>query len=339
MFAHLRRARSMLMGLAILGIAYYHAPFILHGTWTRLFHNCLYCGVDVFLLLSGIGAVHSIEKRGGRDYLRQRALRLLPGLLPMLLLWCVLMTALGFMGPWSFLGSMTLLGWWLGDPVQLNWYFSAVWMFFLLAVPVSALFRRWDHPWLLWLGLLILSAVIGVLCPLDYLMTALTRLPVFFTGMLFGTLEKRGFARTGLLRGALILLFLLGFRLVEYVFWGDGGRVYGYSLGFWWYVFLPVIPGAAVLIGDLHGLLSRWKLARVILRPVEWCGESSAEILMLHVGTYKIINGLTTFRNRIWVLILLGCCALGCLYHYLAVEPLTKRLEQRLRKSKASSDI
>ena len=134
MFAHLRRARSMLMGLAILGIAYYHAPFILHGTWTRLFHNCLYCGVDVFLLLSGIGAVHSIEKRGGRDYLRQRALRLLPGLLPMLLLWCVLMTALGFMGPWSFLGSMTLLGWWLGDPVQLNWYFSAVWMFFLLAI-------------------------------------------------------------------------------------------------------------------------------------------------------------------------------------------------------------
>lgn len=46
------------------------------------------------------------------------------------------------------------------------------------------------HPTAVWGVLTLFSIALGILCPLDRLMTAVTRLPVFLTGMLFGRLEQ-----------------------------------------------------------------------------------------------------------------------------------------------------
>ena len=314
LFRNLRESRSLLMGLAIIGITFYHAPFIIHDPWLELCHSVLNWGVDLFLFLSGLGACHSIRSRGGRGYLRQRAARLLPGLYLFLLPWCAVMMALGAMTLRQFLGSVTLLGWWLGDPIQLNWYFSAVWMFFLLAVPCYHLFCRTKHPVLLWLGLTAISIGIGILCPLSWLMTAVARLPVFLTGMLFGRLEQIKYAHETRLRIIVLLLLPLGLWLVLITNLGYGW-VYGYSLGLWWYPYALVIPGGAVLIADLSAALRKRRFPQLLMKPIEWCGESSAEILMVHMGLYKLIFVTTRLRNRHWLLVLLGCLVLGCLYH------------------------
>ena len=305
------------MGLAILGIAFYHAPFIIHNYWIELLHDALNCGVDLFLFLSGIGACHSIAGRGGRDYLRQRAKRLLPGLYLFLIPWSIYMFFRGYLSGAELLGSVTLLGWWLGLPGQLNWYFSAVWAFFLLAVPLYSLFRRVRFPALLWAGLTVLAVLLALLCPLDHLMTAVTRLPIFLTGMLFGVWEQRGFRHTVLLRVAAIALIPIGICLVITVNWYGVGYYYGYQYGYWWYPYAFLIPGTAILISDLAALLEKSRILRLLLRPIRMCGESSAEILMIHVGVYKAIMYTRHFRNRVWVCLLVGCAALGCLYHYL----------------------
>ena len=320
------------MGLAILGIAFYHAPFIIHDYWLELFHDTLNCGVDLFLFLSGIGACHSIARRGGCGYLRQRAARLLPGLFLFLIPWSVYMLLHGYMNGWELLGSVTLLGWWLGSSIQLNWYFSAVWAFFLLAVPLYSLFRRVRFPILLWAALMVVSWALALLCPLDYLMTAVARLPIFLFGMLFGTWEQRGFRRTGLLRAVLLLMIPVGIQLVIAVNWYGGGYYHGYQYGFWWYPYAFLIPGGAVLIADLAAVLGKSRVLTVLAKPIRWCGESSAEILMIHVGVYKAIMYTRHFRNRIWVCILLGCAALGCLYLYLLLPSLGKEL-RHLRDS------
>lgn len=316
------------MGLAICGIAFFHVPFVIHNRWLQVFHDSLNCGVDLFLFLSGLGACHSIQRRGAGGYLRQRAHRLLPGLYAFMLPWCAVMAALGAMSGREVLGTVTLLGWWLGQYNQLNWYFSAVWLFFLLAPPIYLLLQKSLHPTAVWGVLTLFSIALGILCPLDRLMTAVTRLPVFLTGMLFGRLEQLGNPHTKLLRALLIPLMLLGLWLILIAYWGYGW-VYGYSLGLWWYPYALVIPGAAVLVSDLAALLRKFPALRRIMRPLEWCGESSAEILMIHVGLYKIIFATTRFQNDIWLLILLSCLVLGCLYHYYVVPHLSPHRRSR----------
>lgn len=331
LFQNLRESRSLLMGLAIIGIAFYHAPFILHNQWVVLWKSALNWGVDLFLFLSGLGACHSIQKRGGAGYLCQRAVRLLPGLYLFLLPWCGVMILLGAMGPRQFLGSVTLLGWWLGESVQLNWYFSAVWLFFLLAIPCYRLFCRAKHPAGLWGLLTVISIGFGFLCPFPWLMTAVTRLPIFLTGMLFGRLEQLGFRHERRLRVIVLLLLPLGLWLVLITYLGYG-YVYGYSLGLWWYPYALVVPGGAVLLADIAVFLRKSTVLRVLMRPVEWCGESSAEILMVHVGVYKIITTVTRCRNRYWAMTFLGCLLLGCGYYYLV----TKRLSNKIARKKAT---
>lgn len=321
MFQHLRESRSLLMGLAILGVAFFHAPFVIHNPWLDMFHSVLNSGVDMFLFLSGLGACHSIARRGGRDYLRQRARRLLPGLYLVMLIWCAVMLGMGLMTVRELLGNVTLLGWWLGMANQLNWYFSAVWAFYLLAVPLYALFRKTAHPVWLWLGLVLLSMALGILCPWDWYKLAVTRLPIFLTGMLFGRLEQTGFSHEKRLRCILFPLMLMGIWLVILTYLGYGYR-YGYSLGLWWYPYALVTPGMAVLISDLAALLRKQPLLTKLLRPIELCGESSAEILMIHLAVYKVILATTRYRNRYWLMILLGCASLGCLYHILVVPRL-----------------
>ena len=308
------------MGLAICGVVFFHTPMVLHDPWVSLLHDMLNCGVDMFLFLSGLGACHSIARRGGRDYLRQRCQRILPGLYLFLIPWCAAMMALGYMTPWELLGNLTLVGWWLGQSAQFNWYFSAVWIFFLLAVPLYRAFCRTEHPAALWLALTLLSIVLGILCPLDYLMTAVARLPIFLTGMLFGRLEQTNFSRTGLLRLGLILLIPAGLWLVGYTYWGYGWA-YGYRFGLWWYPYALLTPGVALLISELSAVLRKIPMASRLLRPLERCGECSAEILIVHIGIYKLIQSLR-FRNRYWLMILLGCILLGCLYHDFVVPRL-----------------
>lgn len=320
MFRKIRDSRSLLMGLAIFAIGFYHAPFEIHNFWIYVFHESLNMGVDLFLFFSGLGACHSLKKRGARSYLSQRAKRLLPGLYLFLLPWCAVMAYLGEMTLLEFLGNITFLGWWFQLPDQLNWYFSGVWLYFLLAPVFYGLFCRSKHPVLLW-GLLVIAAVsLGVFWPFDYYMTVLARLPVFLTGMLFGRLEQTDFKRETLLKVICWCLLPIGLYLVTIIY-GGYGWYFGYSLGMWWYPYALVIPGGVLLVSEIAAVLRKWKPARLAMRPMEWLGESSSEALMVHIGVYKVIFVLTTFHNQIWVMIWLCTMVFGLLY-----RRVTKRL-------------
>ncbi len=317
------------MGLSILAIVLYHTPYEVTGSflWNYL-HGSAYWGVDVFLFLSGLGACHSLASRGGRGYLARRVRRLLPGLYLFMVPWGLLMWFSWGMTRWDLIGTLTLLGWWFGFTRQLNWYFSAVWAFFLLAVPVGALLRRCRRPAPVWAGLLALSLGLGLWCPMDYLMTAATRLPVFFTGMLFGELDRRGYAPGRAFYCLVYLLVPIGLILSVLTF-GVLGEQYGDSFGLWWYPNALIVPGLAVAAGEIGARLRAfpWLVRAAGFIPA--LGESAAEILMVHVGIYKYIRLFRTFTNLQWLLISLICIILGRLYYRFVTSRITARLEQR----------
>lgn len=325
MFENLRKSRSLLMGLAILGVIFYHAPFIIHQNWLKMIHDNLYCGVELFLFFSGIGACHSIASRGGKGYLLQRCKRILPGLLLVLIPWSLAVWLTGLVDFKGFLGCVTLVGWYLGQDLFLNWYFSAVWVYFLLAVPFYYLFKKFRYPVVLWLILLPLSYLCYHYCDFPQMLLAVARLPIFFTGMLFGRLEQTGFKRTGILRVILAAAMVVGLLWVREVYW-TYGIYYGYALGIWWYPFLLVIPGFAVFTADIAAWLRKKgnKVVNFLLHLPEIPGTASAELLAVHLAVYKLVENLAppSLGNPAWVGIMLGCILLGILYQRFVVAKL-----------------
>lgn len=321
MFEKLRENRSLIMGLAIFWVAFYHIPWIDRMPLLDMIHDIGYMGVDVFLFISGIGACHSIGSRGGRGYLVQRAKRILPGLLPVLLLWSLVMAAMGVMNFPEFLGSVTLVGWWLGCTKQLNWYFSAVWMYFLLAVVLYRPLVQGKRPLLWVLAGTLVSFLLLRITPFSHQPTAFSRIPVFLLGMLVGRWEKSGAVGEKKLRGLLYGLMVPGI-LLTVLTWHSWGDIWGDSLGLWWYPFLLVVPGGVFLTAELAHLLRKKKFVPALLRPLEALGAASSEALMIHVGVYKLIQLKMKLYPRHWVLVMLLCLLLGIAYRRLVVKKL-----------------
>jgi len=69
--------RSGIMGLSMIAIILFHQHFI-GGFPTGIFHQCGYWGVDIFLLLSGMGMVNSLKKNTLCGFYKRRFLRLIP---------------------------------------------------------------------------------------------------------------------------------------------------------------------------------------------------------------------------------------------------------------------
>lgn len=320
MFQSLRENRSLVMGLSILWVAFYHIPWVDCVPLFDFIHDIGYIGVDVFLFLSGVGLCHSVRSRGREGYLVQRARRILPGLFPVLLIWSLFMLCTGIMNLLEFFGSVSLLGWWLGQSKQLNWYFSAVWMFYLLGAMLYRPVIQGKHPVPVVLLVVFLSFLAQQLSPYHYHSEAFARVPVFLIGMLLGRAELSGKVSEKKLRLGLYGPIPVGLVLVvmTYRFWGQD---WGLSLGLWWYPFMLVVPGAVFLTAELAALLKKWKLG-LLLRPMESLGAASSEALMLHVGIYKMISNNTSLYRGQWMLVMVFCMILGVAYRRFVVKKL-----------------
>lgn len=316
MFQTLRNHKSFALGIAMIGIAIFHMPLDISFLPLNIVQDMLYLGVDMFLFVSGIGACHSIRRRGGKDYLLQRAGRMLPSLMPVLLVWGLVMLALDGLTIWEFFGNLTLIGWFVGQGPMLNWYFSAVWIFFLLAVLLYRPVVEGKHPVFVTLAVSGISVLLLLITPFLLHPMALVRVPVFLLGMLFGRMELTGSEKPWL-RWVLYSLIPLGIGLLILVFFFFND--YGNSLGLWWYPLLLTAPGAVYLSADIGAFLH--KRALPLYRIVSSIGEASAEVLMIHGGIYKIIDHCTKIYPWQWVVVMVLGITAGILYYRLIVKP------------------
>lgn len=69
--------RSAIMGISMVSIMLFHQYFTSVIPF-NFFHNFGYWGVDLFLFLSGMGLVNSLEKNSIKDYYKRRFMRLVP---------------------------------------------------------------------------------------------------------------------------------------------------------------------------------------------------------------------------------------------------------------------
>lgn len=318
MFIKLKENRGFVLGAAMVYIAIFHMPLDISHVWLNIFQDLGYVGVDIFLFVSGMGAVHSIGRRGRKDYLRQRALRMLPGLLPVLLVWGLVMLWLGGLSVRQFFGNLTLLGWWMGQGPMLNWYFSAVWGFFLLAVVVYRPVAEGKHPGVMCVAISVVAAILLLITPFHLQHMAYARVPVFLMGMLAGRLEKAGKVPSRGLRALMYGFVPLGLGLEILVFFRFND--YGSTLGLWWYPLILSTPGLVFLLSEVGAFLRRGRLAFLTV-PFDALGEGSSEALMIHGGIYKIICECTAIYPIEWVGVMVVSLGLGVAYRRLVVKP------------------
>ncbi len=301
------------MGLAIFWIVFYHMPWVPRAPWLDFIHEIGFIGVDVFIFMSGIGVGHSVKRRGREGYLLQRAKRILPGLIPVLVIWSLAMYFGGALTLKEFFGSVSLLGCWMGQSTQLNWYFSTIWMFYLLGAMLYRPVCEGKHPVLTALVVSGYSFLALILSSNPYSGIMYARIPVFLLGMLMGRAEQDHVPPEKLLRTVLYGLFPVGILVVLLVYF-RWGTVYGYSYGLWWYPFLLVVPGGIFLVCDLAHKLRRYQPFSRICRIFEVLGNNSIEILIVQTAIFKFIDEFWKLYPWQWLMLMFFCLILGIGY-------------------------
>lgn len=212
--------RGAIMGFAAILILYFHEWIILSptdqtviGRIERFVKVTGFCGVDIFLLLSGLGLTYSIKKTSLGKFYYNRFKRLI---FPFL---CVGIIRL-FMQKWdmlTFIGNITGYNFYTKSMYSFLWFVPAIATFYLLFPAYNALINKSSNKLLFTAGALQLWLLISLFVRDDMrndLYGFTNRIPVFLVGILIGYLCQSGklkFTKTTWVY--LIISLLLGIYL------------------------------------------------------------------------------------------------------------------------------
>ena len=280
-FQTLFKYRKNMMAAAIVLILLYHTK----GAWPEIALKraaaYFYGGVDVFFFCSGVGCFFSYL--GARDpaaFLKRRAARVLPVYLPFILIWITLHVIDSSITFPSALANLFGVHGFTGIKPAFNWYVSGMWLSYLLTPWLAPLAERCDTRAKAagaLLGLLLLSA--GFWGDTE-LVIIMTRLPVFFVGMLFAAESLRREALTKTELALLICAVPVGAALLWETPRFAADVVWNYGLA--WYPLLLIAPGLCVLIAAASDRLSRFKAGQAVNRAVAFLGGLTFEIYLVH---------------------------------------------------------
>ncbi|WP_379159730.1 acyltransferase family protein [Paenibacillus sp. sgz5001063] len=280
--------RTQLMGLAILWVMLYHSTVDFSSIPVLgTLQAYGYGGVDIFLLVSGLGLYYAYRKNTGTGLFYQRRLqRILPTYLPVVLLFCLLYWVMGEMSLLDVLLNLTTLSFWFGLDGRFDWYVPALLVLYLLTPLFMHFFKVHQKVLVVaaasLIGLLLSVVLSGT--PLSYLLIFTIRIPIFFVGVLVGYLidkqevisRRNGMVYLGMLLTGAVLLAASQKYMSGYV----------WSYGLWWYPFILItLPLCLLMAGMLH-LVPEYKGSR--FRFLSFCGTHSLEIYLIHERMLKI---------------------------------------------------
>lgn len=189
--------RKELMGIAVIWIFCFHVweplfektsfVFLKEAEW--YIKETGYCGVDIFLLLSGMGLVYAIQKQNLKTFYLRRFLRVYPAFF----LWFTLSTLIrsdkiSFM---EYIGRITFFSNWAENLLVYKWFIAAIFMFYLWFPVYNFLLKKVKHQVVFTLIVTVFE-IFGCVWFASYirddLFLFLNRIPIFLIGILFGYL-------------------------------------------------------------------------------------------------------------------------------------------------------
>ncbi len=280
-FQTIFKYRKNMMAAAIVMILLYHTK----GAWPEIalkrIAGYFYGGVDLFFFASGIGCYFSYcRDRDAAAFFRRRCARILPVYVPFALCW-IAVEALGAGISFSAaLANLFGVHGFLDIAPSFNWYVSGMWLSYLLAPFLAPLAERCDN------RVKAIGAVLALLlfsCAFwgdTQLIIIVTRLPVFFAGMLFAAESER---REALTKAELALLLAL-IPVGAAILW-ESPKFFAdlvWSHGLAWYPMLLIVPGLCVAVAAVSAWLDRFAAGRGINKVLGFLGGITFEIYLVH---------------------------------------------------------
>ena len=309
----LLRYRQAWLGVALLWIILFHGPW--DTGILSYFKSIGYGGVDICLFASGIGCFYSLSSDPNAvNFIKRRVNRLIPTYVIFIVFWLIYQWIIGKFDFRMALGNLLALQNFTGRGRDFNWYISAIFLLYILAPYFKAVAENTSVARKLLFTLFLLICSVPFWGVTAYIIT-LTRLPVFFIGMVTADLAKKDkrLGKKELL--ALGAAFVIGFALLfgSFIFAKD----YLWSHGLYWYPFILITPFLCFMISYAAMLLEKTKITKPIVGFISLCGGYSFEIYLMHIFVFeavrKIISarGLSDIGYLVWAAGLI-CIPVGC---------------------------
>ena len=285
------------MGAAMMWIMWFHSPYTWKNQVFHFIHDIGFFGVDVFLLVSGLGLYFSMRKsKSIGEFYKKRIIRILPAYLIVTICWYAFYKTdvsfsdklLSILGVNYFRGTVT------GRPEYFDWFLPTLFVLYLLTPLYDKLFQKASSKW----KFTLLSMTISpLLCIIFYhtgqqvLYGSTVRIAVFLVGYWIGWFlyEKKTEDKASwmvhlplLFCGVTLAYCVQKFLKNPTIFWGLNC-----------YPALLVAPALCVLLGGLFYLADKYLkiVGKVLLFPFFVCGKYSLEIYLFHQRLMEIANG------------------------------------------------
>lgn len=306
----LSECRTAIMGLSMLSIMLFHQYFVSAFPF-NFFHVFGFWGVDIFLFLSGMGLVNSLEKNSTLHFYKRRLLRLVPS--------CLICGAvkyfifISFTDFFSVLKTGLNLGMFSIASMDL-WFIHTIFLFYLITPVLYYLLN--EYPVITSLCIILVFFINGLtirpmigfdwLSPLGVLSWSIERLPVFATGMLI-SIKRINVDRK-------MFLFFVFFMVAVVI------RILG-LLG----MNMPIlnacqifalVVGMPALIEVCRRILSR--LPKQAIHPIIFFGKYSLELYLVHEFVFWSIK-VNFVEYAPWLLMFFGFL-LSCSFAYLCKQ-------------------
>lgn len=280
----LSKYRAQLMGIAIIWVVLYHGneygmilprPLDLVNFFLEKGRG----GVDVFLLLSGLGLYYSFSKNSNiKKFYKKRVVRVvIPYLLIATPFWILQDLILDF-NIISFIKNITLVSFWSEGYTRL-WYFALLLPLYLLFPLIYKWIFKDENSNNAIRAFILIGIVVALNCFIRYLWSdyydqveiALTRIPVFIIGVLLGKYAKE---EKRIEVGEIVLIILVySYRMYTYEYDISGMTVR------YWYITLALV---VCFVGAYF--IEKWrKIFGNDIRLLVIAGKYSLELYIIHV--------------------------------------------------------
>ncbi len=279
--------RSVWLGCAMLWIVFYHSAHFIKGLY--FFKNIGYGGVDICLFASGAGCYYSLCKNDEPlTFLKRRFARIFPTYWCFLPFWFLYAFKAKEMNISTILGNIFGVQSIVGLSNAFNWYITTILLFYIFAPYFKKLVDKISD---IKIHMLIICLMLVFSIPFwntIVFIIIVSRIPIFYMGMLFAKYAKQGARVTKKSFVVYIVTMLLGFLLLYLVF--NHYRDYRWTHGLYWYPFILVTPGLCVCISCAMTFLDRIKAASFVSKGLSFVGKYSFEIYLVHILVYDTVN-------------------------------------------------
>lgn len=324
--------RKIWMGFAILWVIFFHFGYKPPDPLAAL-QSSGYSGVDIFFFASGIGCYLSYSRdKNVAAFIKRRFIRIMPTYFVFIVIWCTYKVITDGMDFTTVLGNIFCVQDLTGKDGSFNWYFGAMWIFYLLTPYFVAVADKIKKPAGCVLFCLLLVLFSFPFWNVKALIIIVTRLPVYFLGMYLAKRSQESDDKISLkfmLIATVLSIISMAAFIVCYFKLHD--ELWNYGL--WWYPFIITAPTICLYLSFICKQLEKKSVGQKILKAFSFIGSYTFELFLVHMFVFKEVSSMIMERQpnhviAIWFAALIPV-AIGAAILY----QLTKGVNKLIKKA------